>query len=89
MIGGTRLSSLYIKMLETYFPGQHQVIGVLDAKPQMHGRTMAGVRVLGSPQDLRQIVDEFTVHGIHATRIIVGGDDDFLPDAVLQDQTGL
>ena len=83
MIGGTRLSSLYIKMLETYFPGQHQVIGVLDAKPQMHGRTMAGVRVMGSPQDLRQVVDEFTVHGIHTSRIIVGGDDDFLPEAVL------
>ena len=85
MIGATRLSSLYIKMLATYFPGQHQVIGVLDISPQMLGRTIAGVRVMGSPQDLQPVVDEFAVHGIHTTRIIVGGDDDLLSDGALDE----
>ena len=83
MIGATRLSSLYIKMLETYFSHQHQVIGVLDSSPQMLGRTIAGVRVMGHPNDLQPIIDEFAVHGIHTTRLIVGGDTDLLSDAAL------
>jgi hypothetical protein len=82
MIGGTRLSSLYIKMLETYFPGQHQVIGVLvktaDAWSYHGWRSRDGFTARSSAN-----VDEFAVHGVHATRIIVDGDDDFLPDAVL------
>src|SRR5262249_39858898 len=53
MIGATRLSSLYIKMLETYFRDQHKILGVLDSKPQMLGRTIAGIRVIGSPNDLQ------------------------------------
>jgi lipopolysaccharide/colanic/teichoic acid biosynthesis glycosyltransferase len=83
MIGATRLSSLYIKMLETYFPGQHQIIGLLDTRSQMLGRTIAGVRVMGSPEDLQPIIDEFAVHGIHTTRLIVGGDIELLPEAAL------
>jgi lipopolysaccharide/colanic/teichoic acid biosynthesis glycosyltransferase len=84
MIGATRLSSLYIKMLVTYFRGQHQVIGVLDSNPQMHGRTIAGIRVIGTPNDLQQIIDEFAVHGIHASRVIFGCDHGDLPEFVLE-----
>ena len=84
MIGATRLSSLYIKMLVTYFRGQHQVIGVLDTNPQMLGRTIAGIRVIGTPHDLQQIIDEFSVHGIHTSRIIFGGDDGYLPEFAIE-----
>ena len=83
MIGATRLSSLYIKMIETYFSSHHQVIGVLDANPQMLGRTIAGVRVIGLPSDLQPIIDEFAVHGINATRLIIGGDADLLSEPAL------
>jgi lipopolysaccharide/colanic/teichoic acid biosynthesis glycosyltransferase len=84
MIGATRLSSLYIKMLVTYFRGQHQVIGVLDTNPQMLGRTIAGIRVIGTPDDLQQVIDEFAVHGIPTSRIIIGGDHGDLPEFILE-----
>lgn len=83
MVGATRLSSLYIKMLQTYFPGQHQVIGVLDTNPQKLGRAIAGVRVIGSPEDLRPLIDEFAVHGIHTSRLIFGGDATILPETLV------
>lgn len=84
MIGATRLSSLYIKIVDTYFRGRHKVIGVLDVRPRMVGRTISGVRVIGSPHDLKSIIDEFAVHGIQASRIIYGGDGGYLPEFVLE-----
>ena len=85
MIGANRLSSLFIKMLGNYLPDQHRIIGVLDTRPQMLGRTVSGIRVIGSPQDLEQIIDEFAVHGVRTTRVIVGGDMEFLSNGVRND----
>lgn len=81
VIGSNRLSSLYIDFLHAYAPGQHQVIAVLDDRPEMIGRSIAGVRVLGPAVHLLPVVEEFKEHGIRTDRIIVGGEPDTLtPD---------
>ncbi|MCF8475954.1 MAG: sugar transferase [Pseudolabrys sp.] len=77
-IGSNRLSSLYIDFLHAYAPGQHRVIAVLDDHPEMIGRAIAGVRVLGPTLHLLPVIEEFKEHGIHTDRIVVGGDPDFL-----------
>jgi lipopolysaccharide/colanic/teichoic acid biosynthesis glycosyltransferase len=77
VIGSNKLSALYIDFLRAYAPNWNRVIGVLDERAEMIGRSIAGVRVLGHTIDLLPIVNEFKEHGIHTDRIIVGGDRDF------------
>jgi len=45
MIGATHLSSLYIKLLEAVSPGERRIIALLDNRPQLVGRSMAGIRI--------------------------------------------
>ena len=79
LIGSNKLSSLYIDFLRAYAPARHRIIGLLDDRTEMVGRSVAGVRVLGTTVDLLPIINEFKEHGICADRIIVGGDFDLLP----------
>ena len=83
MIGSTRLSALYIKFLEAYASGQHRVIAVLDDDPQMIGRSVSGVRIVGPAQHLEPVIEEYLEHGIRTDRVIFGGGTDMLsPDAI-------
>jgi lipopolysaccharide/colanic/teichoic acid biosynthesis glycosyltransferase len=83
IIGSNLLSSLYMKLLEACSPGQRQVIAVLDSDPKSIGRSISGVRVVGSPEELQSVIDEFTVHGIHTHRVIVGGEPNILSESEL------
>jgi lipopolysaccharide/colanic/teichoic acid biosynthesis glycosyltransferase len=78
MIGSNQLSSLYMKFLEAYSPNQHHVMAVLDARPHMMGRAIEGIRVVGPPQHLEPIINEFATHGIRIDRVIAGGESDLL-----------
>src|SRR5262249_12721272 len=78
LIGSNRLSALYIDFLRAYAPGRYRVVGLLDDRPEMIGRSVAGIRVLGPTTDLVPIVNEFKEHGVSTDRIIVGGDSDSL-----------
>jgi lipopolysaccharide/colanic/teichoic acid biosynthesis glycosyltransferase len=78
VIGSNKLSSLYINFLHAYAPAQHRVIALLDDRPEMIGRSVAGVRVLGPSFHLMSVIEEFKEHGIPTDRIIVGGDADIL-----------
>jgi hypothetical protein len=44
---------------------------------------MCGVPVVASPQQLDPVIEEFEVHGIRTDRIIIGGDETFLTDTML------
>jgi lipopolysaccharide/colanic/teichoic acid biosynthesis glycosyltransferase len=83
IIGSNRLSSLYISLLRAYAPEQYRVLAILDDRTEMIDRSIAGVRVLGTPQNILQFVEEFKEHGIRVDRIIVGGDADFLPPELM------
>jgi lipopolysaccharide/colanic/teichoic acid biosynthesis glycosyltransferase len=80
LIGSNRLSALYMDFLRAYVPNWNRVIAVLDDRPEMIGRSIAGVRVLGPTVDLLSVINEFKEHGIQTDRIIVGGDCDFLAE---------
>ena len=79
VIGMNRLSSLYIELLAACSPHQRRVIGVLDDRSQFRGHSVADTSVVGSPQQLDPVIDEFEVHGVRTHRVIVGGDENFLP----------
>jgi Bacterial sugar transferase len=83
LIGSNRLSLLYIKFIRAYSPGLHRIVGVLDDRPAMIGRAIDGVRIIGPPDHLEPIVNEFAEHGIRISHAVVGGDPDMLSPATL------
>jgi lipopolysaccharide/colanic/teichoic acid biosynthesis glycosyltransferase len=85
MIGSTKLTFLFVKFLAAYCPGQRRVIGVLDGSAGMAGRTVSGIRIVGPPHQLQPIIDEFAEHGIGTDRVVVGGDEDLLPEETLKE----
>ena len=85
MIGLNDLSSLYMKCLEALAAHQHRVIAVLDERPGSFGRTINGVRVMGSSAQLEPLIEEFAVHGVRTDRVVVGGGVDILTDDALKE----
>jgi lipopolysaccharide/colanic/teichoic acid biosynthesis glycosyltransferase len=85
LIGANRLAASFISMLRAYAPNQEGVVAVLEEKASSIGRSLGGVQVLGTPQELDVIVAEFSVHGIHVDRVILAGDTDLLSPAALHD----
>jgi lipopolysaccharide/colanic/teichoic acid biosynthesis glycosyltransferase len=83
MIGTNRLSSLYIKFIGAYAPSQRRIIAVLDHEQHLIGRAMCGVPVVAAPHHLDSVIEEFQVHGVATDRIIVGGDENFLSEPML------
>jgi lipopolysaccharide/colanic/teichoic acid biosynthesis glycosyltransferase len=72
-------------MLKAYAQNQQAVVAVLDESSSAIGRSIGGVQVLGTSQDLDAIVGEFSVHGVHIDRVILAGDADLLSPAALHD----
>jgi lipopolysaccharide/colanic/teichoic acid biosynthesis glycosyltransferase len=85
MIGSNRFSSLYIQLLQACASNRRRVVAVLDNDIGMIGRTIEGVRVVGTPEHLDAIIEEYIVHGVDVDRVVVGGDSQFLSDAEMQD----
>jgi len=85
MIGSNRFSSLYIKLLQACAPNRRRAVAVLDSDKGMIGRTIEGVRIVGAPEHLDAIIEEYTVHGIDVDGVVVGGGTKFLSDAEMKD----
>ncbi len=83
MVGSTCLTFWFVKFLAACCPGQRQVIAVLDGRLEMIGRTVCGIRIVGPPDHLQAIIDEFAEHGIQTRRVVVGGDANILSGAAL------
>lgn len=87
MIGSSRLTALYIKMLQAHAANQREVIAVLDVNQKLRGRSICGVPIVGDPNHLESVIKEFEVHGVRTDRVIVGGDESLLPAPALEDVT--
>jgi lipopolysaccharide/colanic/teichoic acid biosynthesis glycosyltransferase len=71
VIGSNYLSSAFIKWLETNEIEPKQVMAILDDRKEVMGRKISGVQVLGNPLQLKQTVEEFSVHGVKVDEVIV------------------
>jgi lipopolysaccharide/colanic/teichoic acid biosynthesis glycosyltransferase len=85
MIGSTRLSSLYIKLLQACAPNQRRVVAVLDGRREVVGRTIEGVQIIGAPHDLDTVIHEYSIHGIQIGRVIVGGESNILSEVEMKE----
>jgi len=83
MIGSTRLSSLYMKFLQALDPFHRRFIAVLDHQQDLIGRAMCGVPIFASAKYLERVIEDFVVHGIRIDRVMIGGDENLLPQEEL------
>ena len=83
VIGSNYLSSAFIKWLETNEIEPKQVMAILDDREEVMGRKVSGARVLGNPLQLKQTVEEFSVHGVKIDEVIVSNGENQLAKPVL------
>ena len=85
LIGANPAGSFFIHLLNACIPNRQHVIAALDPSPAMIGRAIAGVQVVGHPQDLEAIVKEYAIHGVTTNRVVVAGEVNYLAPMVLQE----
>ena len=83
VIGSNYLSSAFIKWLETNEIEPKQVMAILDNRKEVIGQKISGVQVLGNPLQLKQTVEEFSVHGVKIDEVIVSNGENQLTKPVL------
>ena len=85
LIGANPVAGLFIRLLSAYAPQRQHVIALLDPDTAMIGRAIAGVQVVGSPQDLEALVKEYAIHGITVSRVVIAGEADLLTPLVFHE----
>jgi len=85
MIGATRLTAQYMRLLDTFSSHGRRVVALLDERSERIGRSLFGVKVVGPPHEIEATISEYALHGIHIDRIIVGGDEDLLSGESLRE----
>jgi lipopolysaccharide/colanic/teichoic acid biosynthesis glycosyltransferase len=83
VIGSNYLSPAFIKWLETNEIEPKQVMAILDDREEVMGRKISGVQVLGNTLQLKQTVEEFSVHGVKVEEVIVSNGENQLTKPVL------
>ena len=71
VVNATRLAWFFTKLIEELFPGQYQIVAVLDERPTLRRRSLNGYPIVGSPVHIEKIVDEYATHGISIDRVVV------------------
>jgi lipopolysaccharide/colanic/teichoic acid biosynthesis glycosyltransferase len=71
VVGLSPLTELYIRALDEFAPGQISIVGIVAEGEQLKGRRMHSLEVLGTPQEIEQVLAVQSVHGVEISRIIV------------------
>lgn len=71
VVGANKLTWFYIRMLDTFGSGNRRIVAILDGDKRLHGRSMAGHVVIGSPEEADALIRDFAVHGIPVSAIVV------------------
>ena len=71
VVGITRLADAYLRAAAELTLGQIEIAGIVGVKQRHAGRALAAHRVLGSPEELSDILDLLEVHGVTVDVIAV------------------
>ena len=71
VIGANKLAWFYVQMLDTLGVGNRRIVGILDGDTDLHGRSIFGHVVLGSPSEAYSLVHDFGMHGTPISRFVV------------------
>jgi lipopolysaccharide/colanic/teichoic acid biosynthesis glycosyltransferase len=80
IIGATRLAWFFSKMVEELSARELRIIGIIDERPQLINRTVNGYSIVGLPKNLPTIIDEYAIHGVKITKVVVAVDPRELTD---------
>ena len=71
VIGANRLTWFYIRLVDTFYFGRQRIIAVLDPRQRSVGRAILGHNVIGTPLDLAPLIDEYAVHGVSVSCVMI------------------
>jgi colanic acid biosynthesis glycosyl transferase WcaI len=86
LIGVTKLSALYMKMVEAVDHRCERIIALLDDKPHSVGRSVNGIRVFGRAADLDRVIVDFALHGVQVERVVLADEGILAPEAFAEVQ---
>ncbi|MDR3423552.1 MAG: sugar transferase [Alphaproteobacteria bacterium] len=69
IIGVDRFAAVAIKLTDCQHPRTTQVVAALDARERLSGRMVGGVNIVGRPDDLEPIIEEYLVHGVEIDEV--------------------
>ena len=74
LVGVDRFSSMVIRLTDCQTPRTIEIAAALDPQARLSGRTVNGVQIVGGPEDLRSVVEEYRVHGVGVDEVWVCDD---------------
>ncbi|MCW2283828.1 lipopolysaccharide/colanic/teichoic acid biosynthesis glycosyltransferase [Rhodoblastus acidophilus] len=74
LVGIDRFVEIVIKLTDCQNPRTTQIVAAVDPRERLHGRTVNGVKIVGHPNDLEAILDEYTVHGVDVDEVWIADD---------------
>ncbi len=69
--GVNAVSELFVRSVQEFAPQQVHVAGILAEDPMLRGRTVQQRRVLGTIEELHNVLGSLEVHGVVVDRIVV------------------
>lgn len=71
LIGWGSVTELFVRSVAELGNGTIHIAGILSPKERHLGRLVQSAEVLGRPEDIRDILADLDVHGIHVGRLVV------------------
>ena len=71
VVGVNTVSELFLASVKEFARGRIQVAGLLVDEPQMRGRAVQQTPILGTVEELQDILQSLEVHGLAVNRIVV------------------
>jgi len=84
VVGVNRLSELFLVSLQEFASQQVRVAGVLTEEPRMRGRAIQQKPILGTVEDLQEVLQSLEVHGVTVDKIVVAAPRDRLTPRALE-----
>jgi lipopolysaccharide/colanic/teichoic acid biosynthesis glycosyltransferase len=71
VVGLSHVTELYLESVAEYAAKTVDVVGILSEKGELRGRSLRFQKVLGTPEELQQVMAQLEVHGVTIERIVV------------------
>jgi lipopolysaccharide/colanic/teichoic acid biosynthesis glycosyltransferase len=71
VIGATRQAWFFSRMVEEFTSHEQRIVAILDESPSLFNRTLNGYSIVGSPENLSKIIDEYATHGINIGKVVL------------------
>jgi lipopolysaccharide/colanic/teichoic acid biosynthesis glycosyltransferase len=84
LVGWSSATELFIRSVAEFGNRSIHIAGILSQHDRHVGRLVQSVRVLGTPDDVREVMADLDVHGIHVGRLVIMTSFDRLSDTARQ-----